>query len=123
MINALARKKSDLIVARWVPKGADEKEGGKLIKVKIPSEWRRGIEQPIPNLRVESENTVLETKYNYDFKTDDRIKFDGAWWLITGIGREYKHEREKSLALARIAYAEKYTRLSVMKIGGADERF
>lgn len=71
MINALARKEGDLIVAQWYPQGR-EKEGGKVIKVKIYSEWRNRTEQPVQNLRVNSETTQLETKYNYDFKVNDK---------------------------------------------------
>lgn len=117
MINALAKKNDDLIVARWYPQN-DENRGGKIIKVKIYTEWRKSMEQPVKNLMTPSDTLQLETKYNYDFKLYDKILFDGALWKITEISREYKKGKEKSLALSRVAYAEKYTRLSIIRKGG-----
>lgn len=120
MINALTRKDNDLIVAKWFPQN-QVKGNGKIIKVKIYTEWRKQTEQPIQNLRVNSETTQLETKYNYDFEVNDNIYFDGSWWLVTGVACEYRKAKEKSLALARVAYAEKYTRLAIIKVGGSNE--
>lgn len=118
MINALMPKSDDLVVAKWYPKD-QTLEQGKIIKFKFHSEWSTNREQPVQNLMSERDQTQIETRYNYDFKKDDKLFFADEWWIILDLSREFdKKESEKSLALSRVRVASKYVRMTVVKVSG-----
>ena len=117
MINALAVKDKDLIVARWFKKDEDPTNyGGTIIKVMFTTEVVQSTSQPVQNLRVKKSSTIVETHYNYDFEVYDKLVFNGGKWLISDVSREHKDTKAKSLAFARIQYAEKYTRLHLTRL-------
>lgn len=118
MINALIPKEGDLIVAKWFPKDKTL-EQGKIMKLKFYTDWRTDREQPVQNLMSERNQTQVETRYNYDFKKDDKLYFADEWWLILDISKEFdKKESQKSLALSRVRLAMKYVRMTVVKVDG-----
>lgn len=116
MINALMQKADDVVVAKWYP--SDETmEQGKIIKFKFYTEWRSDREQPVQNLMCVRNETQIQTRYNYDFKKNDKLYFAGEYWLILDVAREFdKRESEKSLALNRVQLASKYVRMTVVKV-------
>lgn len=117
MINALAVKDKDLIVAKWyVQPQEPNKDIGTIIRVKIVRDIAQTVKQPIQNLRVVRDETTVETRYNYNFRVSDKIVFGGETWLVMNISREYRQGKQKSLALARVNLAEKYTIMQLARV-------
>lgn len=102
----------DELATEWAVWYNGDKTSGKRFRCKTASEQERKYVAIGGNINDSATDVVIETRYPYEFKTDDHIYYRGKWWLIDAVSTNTDDIQPQAIGFAPInRVAVSYLRL------------